>query len=401
MPYTIGTILNGKVNNIKDTGIYVTIDDTFGFMPNSKMPAHLNADGKYKGERYDSIRVIVESIKSDDMLLLCDMEYWTQKQAINDFLSKYEPGTVFSCEVKQVNASFATISIGNKIEGYISKDHLGWNNVNKVSDVIYEGEQINAVFVSEIDGKLQFGLKYLMEKPYDETQYDLSLEDLLHQIGHTGTAFIGECHTRGNYTFLENLYSINPGDEGKILTDTKYGYNLRAVVYGQNHGLIDDHFYKFNLSLLPKAKRLERNQLYQFIAENITPYERNPYSDDVLKAFKKNISPATNITAAHLLAEVGKNMYSSKDRMFFELIQNADDASSETGVSVSVKTEGNYLTVVHNGFSFDREDFEAITSAANGTKKANENKTGYKGIGFKSVFTDSEEVLIRTGGVPI
>ena len=39
-----------------------------------------------------------------------------------------------------------------------------------------------------------------------------------------------------------------------------------------------------------------------------------------------------------------------------------------------------------------------MTSAANGTKKANENKTGYKGIGFKSVFTDSEEVLIKTGG---
>ena len=45
-----------------------------------------------------------------------------------------------------------------------------------------------------------------------------------------------------------------------------------------------------------------------------------------------------------------------------------------------------------------KDDFDAITSSANGTKKASENKTGYKGIGFKSVFTDSEMVLMKTGG---
>lgn len=84
--------------------------------------------------------------------------------------------------------------------------------------------------------------------------------------------------------------------------------------------------------------------------------------------------------------------------MFFELIQNADDASAQKGVNVKIRTIGDYLVIKHNGFAFSKDDFEAITSAANGTKKANENKTGYKGIGFKSVFTDSEEVIIFTGG---
>ncbi|MBQ9254932.1 MAG: ATP-binding protein [Clostridia bacterium] len=91
-------------------------------------------------------------------------------------------------------------------------------------------------------------------------------------------------------------------------------------------------------------------------------------------------------------------MYASKDRMFFELIQNADDAASENGVIVYIETLGDYLVIRHNGKSFDKDDFYAITSSANGTKKANENKTGYKGIGFKSVFTDSEKVFIKTGG---
>lgn len=399
MPHSIGEILNGKVNNVTERGIYVTIDeDSFGFLPNNKMPSLLGSDGLFSGAKYDYIMVVVEKIRNDGMLLLCDVSYWMKQQVVKEFKERYEPGTIFPCEVKKVSASRAEILVDNAIEGTITKEYLGWNAINKVSDVLYEGEPINAVYVGEENGKLLFGLKYLQEKPYDDALYDLSLEDLLRHIGHSGSEFIGECQKRGEYLFFENLYSANPGEEGKILVDPKYGYNLRAIIVDRNHATVEGYFYKFNLALLPKEMRLERNQLFQFKAENIRPVQRNPFSDDVLKAFKKNISPATNITAAHLLAEVGKNMYSSKDRMFFELIQNADDASSETGVSVSVKTEGDYLTVVHNGFSFDREDFEAITSAANGTKKANENKTGYKGIGFKSVFTDSEEVLIRTGG---
>ena len=399
MQHSVGERLNGKVNNVKYNGVYVSIDnETFGFLPNKKMPSYLDESGQFAGAKYDWVSVVIEDVRPDGMLLLCDYDYWKKKQLVAEFVSRYEPGTIFPCEVKSVSDHFATILVCNTIEGHINKEQLGWNAINKVGDVLYVGEPINAVFVGEDNGKLMFGLKYLQEKPYEEALYGLPIEDLLKTCGHSGTEFIGECQVRGTYVFMENLYSNNPGEEGKILIDKKYGYNLKAIVPGKNTGVTNGHFYKFNLILVPKETRLERNQLFQFRAINIKSIERNPFSDDVLKAFKKNISPATNITVSHLLAEVGRNMYSSKDRMFFELIQNADDASSESGVSVSVKTEGDYFTIIHNGFSFDREDFEAITSAANGTKKANENKTGYKGIGFKSVFTDSEEVLIKTGG---
>ena len=399
MQHSVGNILFGKVNNVKDNGVYVSIDNyTFGFLPNKKMPSYLNESGQFSGTRYDRVKVVIEDIRPDGMLLLCDLDYWKKKRTVTEFVSRYKPGTIFPCEVKSIFSHSATILVSNTVEGHINKEQLGWNAINKVSDVLYVGEPINAVFVGEENGKLTFSLKYLQEKPYEESLYDLSSEDLLRYCGHSGTEFIGECRVRGSLVFMENLYSNNRGEEGRILADKKFGYNLKAIVQGNNTCVANGRFYKFNLELVQKETRLERNQLFQFKAVNIRPVERNPFSDDVLQAFKKHISPATNITASHLLDEVGKNMYSSKDRMFFELVQNADDASSESGVSVSVKTEGDYLTIVHNGFSFDREDFEAITSAANGTKKANENKTGYKGIGFKSVFTDSEEVLIKTGG---
>ena len=91
-------------------------------------------------------------------------------------------------------------------------------------------------------------------------------------------------------------------------------------------------------------------------------------------------------------------MYSGRDRMFYELLQNADDASSKRGVKVMVQIKDNYLIFTHDGLSFSRQDFRSIVSTANSTKRLDRKKTGYKGIGFKSVFTDSNKVYIRTGG---
>ena len=273
MLHSVGDILYGKVNNVKDNGVYVTIknEKTFGFLPNKKMPSYLDESGQFAGAKYDIVSVVIEDVRPDGMLLLCDFDYWAKKQNLAEFISRYKPGTIFPCEVKSVSDHYATILVSNTIEGHINKEQLGWNAINKVSDVLYVGEPINAVFIGEENGILMFGLKYLQDKPYEDALYDLSLEDLLKFCGHSGTKFIGECRIRGSYVFMENLYSNNAGEKGKILTDKKYGYNLKAIVQGMNTGVINGHFYKFNLALLPKETRLERNQLYQFKAININP----------------------------------------------------------------------------------------------------------------------------------
>ena len=257
MQYKIGSILNGKVNNITERGVFVTIDNvTFGFLPNKKMPSLLGVDGLFSGTKNDFVKVAIEQVRSDGMLLLCDISYWMEHQPIIEFKNRYEPGTIFPCEVKEVSSSRAIILVDNTIEGTITKELLGWNAINKVSDVLYEGEPINAVYVREEDGRLLFGMKFLQQKPYDETLYDLSVDDLLKHIGHNGNEFIGECQKRGAYLFLENLYSVNPGEEGKILVDPKYGYNLRAIIVNKNCGVAEGGFYKFHLVLLSKDTRL-------------------------------------------------------------------------------------------------------------------------------------------------
>jgi hypothetical protein len=419
MKYKVGGKITGRINNIKVegingvSGVYVTLDaeDGFGFMPKALMPSYYDGNEKLTKKKWDDIDVVV--YKTDEKgLILCD-NYTYEKQLnaqleaqrklnyqeqIRAFASNYKSGDIFEVEVVKIRNNEVKISLGGNIDGVIAKEEINWNEINQLSDLLFEGEIISAVFIGYENYNLQFSLKHLNEKPYDEKLYDLNLQALLKYVGHSEDTFIGQAKKYGDFTFIENLYSDSVNEKGKLLIDPIYGYNLRALVLNATIVVEENQFYKIELKLSPKDKRLERNQLFQFITKNIV-VAKNPYLADVELAFQRNTTnPASNQRDAKLLDEIGKNMYSSKDRMFFELIQNSDDAASKNGVQIIVKTTGDYLILRHNGYSFDKDDFEAITSAANGTKKANENKTGYKGIGFKSVFTDSEQVYIKTGG---
>lgn len=409
----IGDKISVKINKIKNNGcncsIYPYGRSGFGFLPNYLMPSLFDKNGKFVKSVGDLMTVVVSKINDKGFITFSDIETYEKeqeklrkkaikKQNIEDFTSEYEIGTIFEAEVIQIKESKIVVKVG-EVQGIIKKEDTNWNEIDRLEDVLYEGEVINAVYIKNESGKLFFSLKLLNEKPYDEKLYDLSSSDLLKYAGHESNVFVGQAKQSGNFAFIENLYSCDENQKGKLLVDPVFGYNLKALAINQfENQITDGEYYKVKLSgLVDKKKRLERNQLFQFTAEIINKTD-NPYKKDVDLAFKKLTSPAGNVAIAHLLKEVVGNMLAAKDRMFFELVQNADDAASESGVRIKVKTEGDFLVVSHNGVSFDKDDFDAIVSAANGTKKSDENKTGYKGIGFKTVFKEANRVFIKTGG---
>lgn len=399
--YKENTLVSGIITHINDNGIIIEINNTLSsFIGNNCLPNNvINEIASGTIKIGDTINAAIGKINEKSKTIYCSvniLEIIKNKEMVEKFNHHSERGYIYEAEVIGITKKYAKVRIED-IEGYIYKDSVSWNDIERINDILYIGQIVEVVYLADDDERLTFGIKQLNPVPYEESLYDLDLQSLLLQIGIKSKYFIGIAKIYGKYTFVENLYSIGEGQDGKLLVDPYYGYNLRAIVMNPEK-IEEGKYYKIKLrNLTPKDKRIERNQLYQF---HSIAYEEvnNPYKTDVNLTFEKFTSPAGNVATAHLLAEVGKNMYSSKDRMFFELIQNADDAASANGVLVNVKTLGDYLVVCHNGNSFDKDDFEAITSAANGTKKANENKTGYKGIGFKSVFTDSEKVFIKTGG---
>ncbi|MGI4742636.1 MAG: sacsin N-terminal ATP-binding-like domain-containing protein [Janthinobacterium lividum] len=108
--------------------------------------------------------------------------------------------------------------------------------------------------------------------------------------------------------------------------------------------------------------------------------------------------PSQAYTAARLLKTVSADIYSESQRFLFELIQNADDAALGTENEVHFKFLPGFLVACHRGKPFTAADIEAITDADASTKTADPTKTGYKGIGFKSVFARSKQVFIWSGG---
>jgi hypothetical protein len=109
-------------------------------------------------------------------------------------------------------------------------------------------------------------------------------------------------------------------------------------------------------------------------------------------------NPEQAITTANLCDTISRDINTDSQRFIYELLQNADDASNLSGtLDVRVDFVGDFVVVSHKGEPFSKIDIESISSAGDGTKTGDSNKTGFKGIGFKSVFSHSNFVIIKSG----
>ena len=110
--------------------------------------------------------------------------------------------------------------------------------------------------------------------------------------------------------------------------------------------------------------------------------------------------PDQATSQANSLILLSSGIYTEEERFVFELLQNAVDAHNDTSGTLNVKMliEGNYFVFLHNGDAFTERDIEGLCDVGNGNKMQDVEKIGYKGIGFKSVFMRSSNVIVESGG---
>lgn len=125
---------------------------------------------------------------------------------------------------------------------------------------------------------------------------------------------------------------------------------------------------------------------------------KKDFIDILYKKRSTFIDPDQAEMLANLLDTVSSDIYSESQRFIFELIQNADDAALTDSNEIHFDFHPHSLIVSHKGKSFDEADIYGITNAGKGTKGSDATKTGYKGIGFKSVFSKSNRVTILSDG---
>lgn len=92
-------------------------------------------------------------------------------------------------------------------------------------------------------------------------------------------------------------------------------------------------------------------------------------------------------------------MYWAMHRFVFELFQNADDLLIQQGgrVRVQIRLLPTHLFFQHTGLPFRYEHVLALANVGKSTQTADATTTGYKGIGFKSVYSESSCVYVRSG----
>ena len=205
-------------------------------------------------------------------------------------------------------------------------------------------------------------------------------------------------HGGNAFGFFRNL-SIN---DRKIFYPTdevlKYETNVSFKVDVVN-GLEDGKYYYLELELEDDEKRvinpyaLKLKNIFVLEEDYLSPKE---FIDQWF--YKKGHTPGDAATIAGQLTLNELELYTHTKRFIFELIQNADDMPDGIrDVNIEINLLPNHLLFLHNGKYFDREDVKAISDAAKSTKSKSLSQTGYKGIGFKSVFTDSTRVYIKSG----
>lgn len=410
----INKILNGLVKKAVHSGYIVEFSNGVTALLRSK-----DIPFKYKIEEGSNIDVAVSEINNDKLLFFVSISRMLEnkwlgvKEIVDENLIPNE--TIVIGKVVFLEKDLVTLRIilnGNTIYGYIKSEDLAWEKVLNASDFVYLNEDLEVKYLYSDQHKFFFDLKWQSEKVYPKELFEMDVDELLSTLNIHENKFIAKVsklydnktsksESSISGAIANNIIPASDTDKNIQFVDKYTGANISALIPTRYaYGLEDGKYYIFTLDVASREKREKEHRPYMFSAQLAggAIALSNPFKEQVEKSFKENKTPKSNRESASYLKEIGADMYTDRDRMFYELLQNADDASSKRGVKVMVQIQNNYLIFTHDGLSFSRQDFKSIVSTANSTKRLDRKKTGYKGIGFKSVFTDSEKVYIRTGG---
>ena len=174
----VGQVREGKVTSIKDFGVFVDLGGVEGLIHISELSwSRVNHPSDFVKVGED-IKVFILGVDKENKRISLGMKQlepdpWvevSQKYAIGDFVD----GTVTR------TASFgAFVKLGEKLEGLIHISELSNKHVDKVTDVVKEGEKIKKKIIKlhVEDQKIGLSLKQDEDSDnYTETEVEQSVE---------------------------------------------------------------------------------------------------------------------------------------------------------------------------------------------------------------------------------
>lgn len=211
---------------------------------------------------------------------------------------------------------------------------------------------------------------------------------------------IGRLVRRGSLYFFTDIRS----HEFRKVEYPENPYNKEIEILfspEDNSNLNLNSYYEFYIGVRDAEKRIVRNRLLVLYAAKKNYIELTP------KPFierRSKVYTGINIELADTIRKAIKTLTSDINRepetFIYELLQNADDYKDINKRTVSVKftLTPNYLLLTHDGQPFNFQNVYALTGISQGDKRDNIETIGFKGIGFKSIFKDSNFAIVKSGG---
>lgn len=185
--------------------------------------------------------------------------------------------------------------------------------------------------------------------------------------------------------FSERTY-IN-GDD--IIIDADKIPNLQENTYYQFRWTVELDENERGFHIVPKDYKFTQVKPKELVNRLYSIWENS--DSDVIR----QLSDVQRMVNTQLTA-------SSDGTFIYELLQNANDYPIKIGdkpvlVEVEFHLTDNYLIYRHTGREFSPRNIAAISKMSAGEKKKEKNAIGYKGIGFKTVFSENDYVYLKTG----
>ena len=185
-----------------------------------------------------------------------------------------------------------------------------------------------------------------------------------------------------------------------------FKFGLVKIFSVYKEGFMSSEIWQINVKLAPRVQREKYKNPFLLVLDNTIVGKPKVNFLDKLKKEKlirhrfeqTGYTEIDAINTSNALVRLMGDLYTETERFVFELLQNADDQPVEGElVNVKLKALDENLLFLHTGKPFSEADVESISSIGDSTKKNDIEKTGYKGIGFKSVFSVAETVYIDSG----
>ncbi len=166
--------------------------------------------------------------------------------------------------------------------------------------------------------------------------------------------------------------------------------------------LSTDHPYKIKVDLAPDEVRVKFDRPYQLqLAYDTNPKPLIIEPRELVNGLRQQIEKAADLKSMvdRIIESISNEINRSPATFILELIQNADDYPDKKRPNVHIRftLQGEFLVITHTGSVFTHNNVTAICRANAGHKRYDIESTGFKGIGFKSIFGFSSLVYVKSG----